>query len=203
MLDRHRRTTHPEVVAQHAVEAGDTDKAILLFRQAGQQASARFANREAGQNFTNALRLLESRPTGLARERQELALRLELGLPLIATRGYASEEVEQHYNVTVALAKRLSDGEAEFAGTRSLWNCVYDRADLRWSVDAANQLLNLANAAGSEEKRALAFRALGSTLMSLGEFARAEEAFDNCLASAAKLPADTWIKQHGEVPPLV
>jgi class 3 adenylate cyclase/tetratricopeptide (TPR) repeat protein len=203
VLERSSATTHPEVVAQHAVEAGDTDKAILLFRRAGQRASARFANREAVQNFTNALRLLESRPTGLARDREELALRLELGLPLIATRGYASEEVEQHYKVTVDLSKRLSDGEAEFTGTRSLWNCVYDRADLRWSVDAANQLLNLANAAGSEEKRALAFRALGSTLMSRGEFARAEEAFDNCLASAAKLPSDTWIKQHGEVPPLV
>jgi predicted ATPase len=39
--------------------------------------------------------------------------------------------------------------------------------------------------------------------MSRAEFARAEEAFDNCLASAAKLPADTWIKEHGEAPPLV
>jgi tetratricopeptide (TPR) repeat protein len=103
----------------------------------------------------------------------------------------------------VDLSKRLSDGEAEFAATRSLWNCVYDRADLRWSLDTAEQLLRLANAAGSDEKRALAFRALGSTLMSRAEFARAEEAFDNCLASAAKLPADTWIKQHGEAPPLV
>ena len=202
-MERSGATSHPEVVAQHAVESGDTDKAILLFRQAGQQASARFANREALQNFTNALRLLASRPTGLARDRQELALRLELGLPLIATRGYASEEVEQHYNGTVDLSKRLSDGEAEFASTRSLWNCVYDRADLQWSLDAADQLLKLANAAGSDEKRALAYRALGSTLMSRAEFARAEEAFDNCLASAAKLPPDTWIKEHGEAPPFV
>ena len=202
-LERSSATIHPEVVAQHAAEAGDTDKAILMFRHAGQQASARFANREALRNFTNALRLLGSRPPGLARDQEELTLRLELGLPLIAMRGYASQEVEQHYKDTVDLSRRLSDGEAEFTSTRSLWNCVYDRADLRWSLDAADQLLKLANAAASDEKRALAFRALGSTLMSRAEFARAEEAFDNCLTSAARLQSDTWIKAHGEAPPLV
>ena len=202
-MERSSATSHPEVVAQHALHAGDKQKAITFFIQAGQQAGARFANREALQNFTNAFRLLESMPAGLARDRQELALRLELGLPLIAIRGYASEEVEAHYSSTVELAKRLSDSDAEFTSTRSLWNCVYDRANLEWSFDLANQLLQLANAAGSDEKRALAYRALGSTLMSRAEFAGAEEAFDNCLSSGTRLPPITWIKTHGEAPPLV
>ena len=119
-MERSSATSHPEVVAQHAVHAGDKQKAIAFFIQAGQQAGARFANREALQNFTNAFRLLESMPAGLERDRQELALRLELGLPLIATRGYASEEVEAHYSSTVELSKRLSDSDAEFTSTRSL-----------------------------------------------------------------------------------
>jgi class 3 adenylate cyclase/tetratricopeptide (TPR) repeat protein len=202
-MERSNARRHPEVVAQHAVQAGDTQKAITLFIQAGRQASARFANREALQNYLNAFRLLQNMPTGLGRDRQELTLRLELGLPLIATRGYGSEEVEHHYNSTVQLSKRLSDSNAEFTSTRSLWNCVYDRANLEWSTDLADQLLQLANAAGSDEKRALAYRALGSTLMSRAEFARAEEAFDNCLSSAARLPPATWINTHGESPPIV
>ena len=202
-MERSSATSHPEVVAQHAVQAGDTRKAIALFIQAGQQANARFANREALQNFTNALRLLEGMPKGLARDQQELALRLELGLPLIATRGYASQEVEHHYSDTVNLSKRLADSDAEFTSTRSLWNCVYDRANLEWSFDLADQLLQLANAAGSDEKRALAYRALGSTLMSRAEFARAEEAFDNCLSSGAMLPPATWLRTHGEAPPFI
>jgi class 3 adenylate cyclase/tetratricopeptide (TPR) repeat protein len=202
-MERSSATSHPEVVAQHAVQAGDAQKAITLFIQAGRQASARFANREALQNFKNAFRLFEGMPIGLERDREELALRLELGLPLIATRGYASEEVEDHYNGTVHLSKRLSDRDAEFTSTRSLWNCVYDRGNLEWSFDLADQLLQLANAAESEEKRALAYRALGSTLMSRAEFTRAEEALNNCLLAGTSLPPATWIKTHGEAPLLV
>jgi tetratricopeptide (TPR) repeat protein len=55
----------------------------------------------------------------------------------------------------------------------------------------------------SAENRALAFRALGSTLMNRAEFVKAEEAFDACLAVAAHLPPATWIKAHGEAPLIV
>ena len=135
---------------------GKPHKAMTLYLQAGQHALERFANREALQNFKNAFLLLETLPQGPDRDRQELALRLELGLPLIATRGYASEEVEAHYRSTVELSQRLSDSEAEFASTRSLWNCVYDRANLQWSFDLANRLVELADEGASDEKRALA-----------------------------------------------
>ena len=202
-MEKSSASTHPEMVAQHAMHAGQTHKAMTLYLQAGQHALERFANREALQNFKNAFLLLETLPQGPDRDRQELALRLELGLPLIATRGYASEEVEAHYRSTVELSQRLSDSEAEFASTRSLWNCVYDRANLQWSFDLANRLVELADESASDEKRALALRALGSTLMNRGEFEKADDVFDTCLSVAAHLPPATWIKVHGEVPPIV
>lgn len=203
VLEKSIASTHPEMVAQHAVHAGQSEKAMTLFRQAGQHALERFANREALQNFKNAFRLLHTLPQGSNRDQQELSLRLELGLPLIAARGYASEEVETHYRSTVELSQHLSDREAEFASTRSLWNCVYDRADLEWSFDLANRLVELADVSKSDEKRALAFRALGSTLMNRAEFPKAEDAFDRCLSVASHLPPSTWIKGHGETPSIV
>jgi tetratricopeptide (TPR) repeat protein len=202
-MERSSASTHPEMVAQHAMHAGQTHKAMGLYLQAGQHALERFANREALQNLKNAFLLLGTLPHDQDRDRQELALRLEMGLPLIATRGYASEDVEAHYRATVELSQRLSDSEAEFASTRSLWNCVYDRANLQWSFDLANRLVELADASGSDEKRALALRALGSTLMNQGEFEKADSVFDTCLSVAAHLPHATWIKTHGEVPPIV
>lgn len=202
-MEKSSASTHPEMVAQQAVHAGQTHKAMMLYRQAGQHALERFANREALQNFKNAFHVLETLPQGPDRDRLELALRLELGLPLIAVRGYASEEVETHYRSTVELSQRLSDSEAEFASTRSLWNCVYDRANLSWSFDLSNRLVELAEESASDEKRALAFRALGSTLMNRGGFAKADEAFDKCLSVAAHLPPATWIKAHGEAPLIV
>ncbi|HEY7244884.1 MAG TPA: AAA family ATPase [Xanthobacteraceae bacterium] len=193
----------PEIAAHHAVLSGQTQKAISFFVQAGQQAIGRFANREALKNFTNALRQLENIPAGTKREKQELDLRLKLGLPLIAIRGYASEEVETHYRSTVELAQRLSDSEAEFTSTRSLWNCLYDQANLESSVGLSHRLVELANSSGSNEKQALALRALGSTLMSRGEFAAADSAFDNCLVAGADVPPKAWLKSHGEAPLVV
>jgi class 3 adenylate cyclase/tetratricopeptide (TPR) repeat protein len=202
-LEKSSASTHPELVAQHAVQAGQVYKAMTLYLQAGQHALERFANKEALQNLKNAFRLLETLPHSPDRDRQELAIRLKLGLPLIATSGYASEEVETHYRSTVRLSQRLSDSDAEFTSTRSLWNCAYDRANLQWSFDLSNRLVQLADASANDEKRALAFRALGSTLMNRAEFAKADEVFDKCVAVAADLPPATWIKVHGEVPPVV
>jgi hypothetical protein len=145
-MEKSSATTHPEMVAQHAVHAGETQKAMTLFRQAGQRAVERFANAEALQNFKNAFRLLETLPRDSDRDRQELALRLEPGLPLIAARGYASAEVETHYRSTVELSQRLADSESEFTSTRSLWNCVYNRANLPWSFDLANRQVELTDA---------------------------------------------------------
>src|SRR5262249_37701099 len=146
---------------------------------------ARSANIEAVSHFGHALRLVGSQPESPDRDRRELDLRLQHGLPLIATRGYASDEVESHYRTTVELAQRLTDHDADFASTRSLWNCVYDRANLEWSLELSNQLVRLSGviASDADAKRTLAFRALGSTLMSRADFSGAEDAFDQCLAA--------------------
>jgi class 3 adenylate cyclase/tetratricopeptide (TPR) repeat protein len=199
----HIAADEPATLAFHYTEAGLFDQAIDFWSTAGQFALARFANDEAVNHFSQALRLLVRQGDRPEHARRKLDLSLQYGLPLIATRGYASREVENHYMATVDLAKRLGDRDAEFASTRSLWNCAYDEADLDWSLDLANRLVHLAETAASDEKRALAFRALGSTLMSRADLTASEMAFDRCLSTGGQLSYSTWIKPHGEVPVLV
>ena len=186
-------TDEPATLAHHYTEAGLPDHAIPLWSAAGQYSVARSSNVEAVGHFGKALGLLSQQPASTKRDRRELELRLQYGLPLIATRGYASDEVERHYRATIDLSRRLSDSDAEFASTRSLWNCVYDRANINESFDLSNQLVQLAEAAASNDKRALAFRALGSTLKSRADFVGAEigiRSVPGCWGRPASLDLD-------------
>jgi tetratricopeptide (TPR) repeat protein len=49
----------------------------------------------------------------------------------------------------------------------------------------------------------LAFRALGSTQMSMGEFAKSIDAFEMCIAVSGQAPAGACFERHGEEPKIV
>ena len=196
-----RAEVEPEVVAHHLAQAGLLEPAAQWYGNAGRRAKSRLANIEAVQSFSNGLALIEKLPASDSRDRQELSFRLALGLPLLATRGYASVEVERNYEAARRLSEKLGDREALFASTRGLWNCIYDRAELDRSVELAQQLLDLAES--DPERQALALRAMGSTRMNRGEFLLCEEAFDKCIVHSADLPLSAGIEAHGEAPLIV
>ena len=165
---------------------------------------SRFANFEAVKSLTSGLELTAKMPKGEALDWQELSLRLALGPPLLATRGYASSDVERNYEAAHRLAESLGDREAAFTSARGLWNCFYDRGDQNRSLVLAERLLALASESDSAEKRALALRALGSSRMSRAEFAQSLEAFDGCVAVSTSLPlGSACIERHGEEPRIV
>jgi class 3 adenylate cyclase/tetratricopeptide (TPR) repeat protein len=195
--------TEPEVIAHHFTEAGLIESAVAWWGNAGRRAISRLANFEAVQSFTKGLELVAAFPSGEERDKQELSLRLSLGLPLLATRGYASADVERNYEAASELADRLGDREARFTSERGLWNCLYDRGELNRSVALSQRLLDLAQAGTDVAKSALAWRAYGSSLMSRAELVGAEEAFDRCITLSDGLSADSCIERYGEAPQVV
>ena len=54
------KETHPEVLARHWTEAGETEPAIVEWSQAGKAAEARNAFAEALESYRQALALLET-----------------------------------------------------------------------------------------------------------------------------------------------
>jgi predicted ATPase len=155
------------------------------------------------QSLTNGLALTAQMPQDEAVNRGKLSLRLALGPPLLATRGYASIEAEKNYAAAHRLAEDLQDRDAAFASARGLWNCFYDRGDQNRSLVLAEKLLNLAQATTDFEKHALALRALASSRMSRGEFKQSIEAFDRCIEASAQLSIGACIERHGEEPGIV
>ena len=195
--------SEPGIVAHHFTQAGLLEWAVEWWDKAGRRAMTRFANLEAVQSFTSGLALTARMPKGELVERQELMLRLALGPALLATRGYASIEVERNYEAAHALAEKLGDNEAVFASARGLWHCCYDQGDQNRSLALAKQLCKLAEEDDSCEKQALALRALGSSHMSRAEYAQSLWAFEGCIETAANLPLGSCFVRHGEEPQIV
>ena len=198
-----RADQEPGVIAHHFTQAGLPEIAVEWWGRAGRRAMGRFANLEAVPSFANGLALMADLPKSESRDRQELSLRLALGPALLATRGYASIEVERNYEAASELAATLGDREAAFTSARGLWNCFYDRGDLGRALALAERLLAIATENSSPEKQGLAFRALGSTQMTMGEFAKSIDAFEMCIAVSGHAPAGTCFERHGEEPKIV
>jgi class 3 adenylate cyclase/tetratricopeptide (TPR) repeat protein len=198
-----RAEREPGIVAHHFTRAGLPKTAIEWWGHAGARAMQRFANHEAALSYVNGLNLMADLPASQERDRQELAFRLALGPALLAARGYASDEVERNYQEAGRLAEELSDKEAVFTSTRGQWHYFYDRSELDRALTLAERLCTIGMEDLSPEESCLAFRALGSTLMSKGEFIRATEVFERVVTPDSQALLGTCFAHHGEEPHIV
>ena len=171
----------PEVLARHLTEAGLAERAVPYWRRAGELAAGRSANVEAIAHLSKGLELVGTLPDAPEHLEEELALRLAIGGPLIATKSEAAKEVERTYSRAWALCDHLGRSAELFPVLRGLWNCYLLRSDLQRAHDLAERLVVLADEQG-ELRRALARRARGTTLFFLGRFADAAAALEEGIA---------------------
>jgi hypothetical protein len=139
-----RETTEPELLAHHYTEAGDAKRAVGYWHKAGQRAAQRSANVEAVAHLRKGVEVIEKLPHSLARDQQELGLQIDLGSPLIVTKGYAAPEVEQAYLRAQELSRRVGDVSQLFAATWGLWILNLSRMELKNARRLADELLSLA-----------------------------------------------------------
>ncbi len=169
------------MLAQHLTDAGLAERAIPYWRSAGELAAGRSANVEAIAHLSKGLELVGTLPDAPEHLEEELALRLAIGGPLIATSSEADNEVERTYSRAWALCDQLGRSAELFPVLRGLWNCFLLRSDLQRARDLAERLVVLADEQG-ELRRALARRARGTTLFFLGRFSDAAAALDEGIA---------------------
>jgi predicted ATPase len=171
-------------LARHFQAAGIPEKAVDYLHQAGERAVRLSANEEAIAHFTKALALLETLPATPERAEQELTLQIALGVPFIATKGYATPEVEKTYTRARELCQQAGGGETPhlFPALRGLWNCFNERAELETAHELGEQLLDLAQHTQDPALLVEAHRALGTTLFFLGEFSAARALVEQGIA---------------------
>ncbi len=174
--------TQPELLAHHFTAAGLHRQAIHYWQQAGQRALARSANLEATAHYRQGLAALAHLPPSPEQARQELALQISLGVPLLMTRGYASPEVEQTYRRARELCRSLGDTPQLFSALFGLWVFHLVRAELFQALEMARQLMKAAQHSSQDSLRLEAHQALGVTHFYLGQLDAAQTHLDEVVA---------------------
>ena len=197
------RHNQPELVAYHYTEAGMLDQAIGFWQYAGEQAIQRSAHREALGHFTKGLELLSELPETPDRTHRELTIQTRLGPSLMATKGYAAPEVERAYARALELCQQLGETPQSFPVLRGLWVVHEMRAELKAARSMSEQLLALAQQLDDPDLLIEVHRALGNTLLWMGEFAHAREHLQKAVALYNPEHHKTLAFQYGTDPRIV
>jgi predicted ATPase len=174
--------TQPELLAHHYTEAGLTAEAVPYWHQAAQRAHQRSANQEAIQHLTKGLDVLATLPDTPERAAQELTLRIALGAPLMAMRGYASAEVADTYARARELSQQIGDTPQRFSVLLRLHVFYLVRGEFHSARELGEQCLQLAQYHHDSVHLLEAHYALGSALFWLGELAEARTHFERSIA---------------------
>jgi predicted ATPase len=165
---------HYSELAHHYTRSGNTEKAIEYLHLAGQQAVQRSAYAEAITHLTTAVELLQTLPDTRGRAHQELLLQVTLGMPLQATRGVSSSEVQATYTRARELCQQLGETRQLFPVLHGLRAFHTMRGEFLEARKLGEQLLGLALREQDPSLLMEAYRALGSTLFHLGELDAAQ-----------------------------
>jgi predicted ATPase len=156
-------------LAQHFELAGLVGKAIEYLRRAGERAVQLSANEEAIRYLTKGVALLESLPATPERAQQELRLQVALGVPLIATKGWAAPEVEKVYARARALCQQVGDTPQLVSALWGLHSFYIVRLALRTARELREQCLQLLQVQGDPTLPVAAHFMPGALLYHLGE----------------------------------
>jgi class 3 adenylate cyclase/tetratricopeptide (TPR) repeat protein len=140
---------HPEVLARHWTEAGETERAIAQWSRAGEAAQARNAFREALESFRQAVTVLQSLPESPERDLHELELRQRVVSMLQVTRGYSAPETVDANERVAALAEKSGNLARLVTWANSRWVAAHISGDLAAARALADQLLDLSLREGS------------------------------------------------------
>jgi predicted ATPase len=162
--------------------AREFGRAAACFLQAAQNAARLFANQEAVVLARRGLKLLEALPDGPEHAREELALQIALGPPLIATMGWTAPEVERTYTRARVLCQQVGETPQLFPALWGLWFFYLTSSEIQTGRELGEQLLSLAE--GSQDPALLlqAHHALGPTCQLAGDWVSAQSHLDRAIA---------------------
>ena len=167
------RETQPALMAHHCTEAGMLTQAIGYWQKAGQRAIERSANLEAITALSRGLALVECLPAGLARVQQELAMRVTIGMPLVATKGYAAADVERTYTRAHELSLQVEESAQLPNILWGLWVFYLTGGPLDMAIRIAGQYQEIAETRQESALLLETCQLIGIPRFYMGEFAQA------------------------------
>lgn len=170
----------PELLAHHYEAGHDYPAAAGYWLKAGRRAAERSASVEAVAHLRHGLTAAAQITEAEQRAELEMLLNLELGVPLIATRGYAAPETIQAWETARALSEDRSDRHFARA-LYGLWAARISLGETRTALGLASRLVELGAQMQDEGIRIVGHRVRGLTYQTLGEVASARSELDAAL----------------------
>jgi len=149
--------------------AGDANEAARHYLAAARHAAGMFAVKGTVLLAQRGLRLLMTLPEGQERDRIELQLQTALGAALTSFSGYAAPDVEKAYSRARVLCDRLGDSKALFNALYGIYRYYHVRGRLRIGQGVIQQLIALADDQDDAMRRTVAYSAMATALLQLGE----------------------------------
>jgi len=156
----------PELLAHHCAQAGLAARAVEYWHEAGQQAIARSAMKEAVAHLAAGLDLLHGLPGSQA---LELDLQLALGGALAAVDGHGMPGTAQAYERAVDLSRASGRKDMLYPALDGLMTCHFSRGELADAVRLGRDFLALTREDDKIAPQIVAGMDLGTVLLSRGE----------------------------------
>jgi tetratricopeptide (TPR) repeat protein len=175
--------TPPEVIAHHFTEAHQPERAIPYWLKAGQNAARRSANVEAIAHLRQGLQLIPQLADPAGQLACELRLQTEIGVPLIATHGYAAPETMVAWERTRALAEQLGEDAPLLRATYGLWAARMSAGQTRMALALSNRLIETGERTGDTGVRIVGLRVRGLTMHAMAEMPQARADLETAVSA--------------------
>jgi len=169
-------------LARHYSRAAKPAKAIEYLRLAAQQAAERSSYTEAISYVNNGLEILAGLPQSEQRDRDELQLRVTLGLSLMAAEGFDSDEVESAFRRASVLARELKETIFQFAVLNGLWGFHFTRGHVNQAVEISQDMMAVAEQLKDPESISSSHTAMGAALHYAGDLPAARRHLEQAAA---------------------
>jgi predicted ATPase/class 3 adenylate cyclase len=156
----------PQIIAQHAAEAGLIDKAIGNWQKAAMLAAAQPAYREAISHLTQALALADQMDDSRPWLECRLQLWVALGQVSIPFYGYGHSSTAKAFAQARELAARLGNIPQRFSIEYANWLACYVRGEHDRAIETAARMIDQSQ--DHQGSRLAAMRSLGISQMVTG-----------------------------------
>jgi class 3 adenylate cyclase len=172
----------PELMAQQFERAGQNERAIHYWRQAGERDLRRFAMKESIAHYSSALRLVMVMPETSERSGLELEVCLRMALALLIGIGPTAKESGEYYTRALKLSHTLPGYRRErFLATWGVW---FSETMNRRSVEAfrlADDLVAIARELDDPDLLVEAYHAQMPGLLWRADFLATKEAAEEVI----------------------
>jgi class 3 adenylate cyclase len=165
--------SHPELVAHHTFRGERWEQAVASFRQAGAQALARSAHREAVGCFEYALAALQHLPETPDTWGQAIDLHFHLRNAFVPLREYA--QIWDHLHTAQGLAEALHDDYRLGQACVYLTEYFRQRGDAARALASGEQARALATALGDDTLDVIATFCVGLAYYDVGDYRQAAD----------------------------